>query len=142
MPSARRTPIFIVVVLAAFVVAIVYALRAGHRGFSWAPVTRALVQARVSYLVLAIVVLFAAYAMRAVRWKRFCRPLGPCRFSEVYAATLMGFAGIALLGRVGEGVRPILLARKCRFGISSMLGIWLVERLFDTCATAISPAAD
>jgi hypothetical protein len=34
-------------------------------------------------------------------------------------------------------VRPLLLARKCRMAVSGMFGIYVLERLFDTAATAV-----
>jgi hypothetical protein len=57
--------------------------------------------------------------------------------ADVFGATLMGFTAIFLLGRPAELVRPLLLARKCRMAVSSMFGIYVLERLFDTAATAV-----
>src|SRR5205085_11333018 len=71
------------------------------------------------------------------RWKRFCRYLGPTRFIPTYGATLMGFSAIFLLGRAGEFVRPVLLSRKVRLPVSSMFGIYVLERIFDTAGTAV-----
>src|SRR3989304_202508 len=48
----------------------------------------------------------------------------------------MGFAAIFVLGRPAELVRPLLLARKCRMPVSSMFGIYVLERLFDTAGAA------
>ena len=36
-----------------------------------------------------------------------------------------------------EPIRPLLLARRCRMAVSSMFGIYVLERLFDTAATAV-----
>ena len=50
--------------------------------------------------------------------------------------TLMGFAAIFVLGRAGEPVRPLLLARKDRLPVSSMFGIFFLERFCDFAAAA------
>jgi len=49
----------------------------------------------------------------------------------VYSATVMGFASIFILGRAGEPVRPLLLARKSRLPVVSMFGVWVLERITD-----------
>jgi glycosyltransferase 2 family protein len=45
--------------------------------------------------------------------------------------TLVGFTGIALLGRAGEFIRPYLIARRTDLSFSSQLAVWAVERIFD-----------
>ncbi len=49
----------------------------------------------------------------------------------------MGFSAMFVLGRPAEPIRPLLLARRCRMAVSSMFGIYVLERLFDTAATAV-----
>jgi len=85
---------------------------------------------------LALVAVYGCYAIRAVRWQRFCRYLGPTTFANTYSGTLMGFASIFVLGRAGEPVRPLLLARKERLPVASMFGIYFLERLCDISASA------
>src|SRR4029077_9858887 len=55
---------------------------------------------------------------------------------NTYAGTLMGFAAIFVLGRAGEPVRPLLLARKDRLPVASMFGIYFLERYCDFAAAA------
>src|SRR5579862_4562934 len=121
-----------IVVLAALS-ALVY--RSRHRmhlaDFTWRKFIHAVSQANIPYLLVAVAAIYACYAIRALRWQRFCRHLGPSGFWNTYSATLMGFASIFILARPGEPVRPLLLARKNRFPVSSMFGIWVLERLFD-----------
>ena len=71
-----------------------------------------------------------------MRWQRFCRYLGPTTFLNTYTGTLMGFAAIFVLGRAGEPVRPLLLARKDRLPVASMFGIYFLERFCDFAAAA------
>jgi glycosyltransferase 2 family protein len=91
-------------------------------------------------LILSIVAIYACYALRALRWKVFQGNLGPSRFWQIYAMTLAGFAAVFLLGRAGEPVRPVLLARKERLPVADMFGIYVLERIFDLASTAVIAA--
>jgi glycosyltransferase 2 family protein len=105
--------------------------------FNWSRLMHSVAEARLSLLLLSFAAIYLAYVIRALRWKRFCRSLGPMVFLDVYNATLMGFAAIFLLGRPGEPVRPLLLARKSRLPASSMFGIYVLERLCDIASTVV-----
>src|SRR6267154_2141507 len=86
-------------------------------------------------VVYAIALIYVAYAMRAVRWKIFLEPVRPqATILELVSPTLIGFAGLALLGRAGEFIRPYLIARRTGLPFSSQLAVWTVERIFDVGA--------
>ena len=106
-------------------------------GFHWSAVVQSLRDARLSLLLLSIVGIHACYAVRSLRWMRFCRWLGPTRFWNVFSATLMGFSCSFLLGRAAEPVRPVLIAKKDSLSIPGMLGVYVLERVFDMAATAV-----
>src|ERR1700726_113825 len=105
--------------------------------FTWKKFIHSVSEANVWLLLLAIVAIYGCYALRALRWQRFCRYVGPISFLDTYAGTLMGFAAIFVLGRAGEPVRPLLLARKDRLPVSSMFGIFFLERFCDFAAAAV-----
>src|SRR5580692_8575105 len=104
--------------------------------FTWRKFASSVGQANIWLLLVALVGIYGCYAIRAVRWQRFCRYLGATTFWNTYAGTLMGFAAIFVLGRAGEPVRPLLLARKERLPVSSMFGIFFLERFCDFAAAA------
>ncbi len=104
-------------------------------GFSWSSLERSLQQARIGLILLAALAIYVCYAIRAQRWVAFSRYLGKAHFWHVYESTLMGFAALFLLGRAGEPVRPLLIARKDRLSISGTFGIYVLERVFDVAAT-------
>ncbi len=106
-------------------------------GFRWSMVGESLRQARLSLLLLSLAAIYACYAIRALRWVRFCRWLGRAHFGSVYSATLEGFACTFLLGRAGEPIRPILIARKASLSIPGMFGVYVLERVFDMAAAAL-----
>ncbi len=107
------------------------------QGFSWDRLGHSVQQARVSLLLLSLATIYACYAIRALRWVRFSRYLGRPTFRNVFRSTLIGFATIFLLGRAGEPIRPLLIARKDGLPVSGTFGIYVLERVFDTGSTAV-----
>ena len=85
-----------------------------------------------------IVLIYLAYIVRAVRWKIFLKPVRPqTTVRELVSPTLIGFTGLALLGRAGEFIRPYLIARRTGLPFSSQLAVWAVERIFDIGAFGV-----
>lgn len=79
-----------------------------------------------------IVLIYLAYLLRAVRWKIFLRPVRrDASMLGLMSSTLVGFTGLALLGRPGELIRPYLIARRENLSFASQLAVWTVERIFD-----------
>jgi glycosyltransferase 2 family protein len=89
------------------------------------------------YLLFSLIGIYGCYALRALRWQVLQRNLGPSSLWTIYKLTLAGFATIFLLGRAGEPIRPLLLARKEKLPVADMFGLFVLERLFDTASTAI-----
>jgi hypothetical protein len=106
------------------------------RNFDWATFWAEggkLAQPRhLAHILHAVALIYLAYGLRAVRWKIFLRPVRPQASAwHLVAPTLVGFAGLALLGRPGELIRPFLIARREKLTFSSQLAVWAVERIFD-----------
>jgi len=80
---------------------------------------------------------YLAYGLRALRWRIFLRPVRKTTSAKLLAPTIIGFTGLALLGRPGEMIRPYLIARKEGLSFSSQLAVWAVERIFDFGAFAL-----
>ncbi len=76
--------------------------------------------------------IYIAYFLRAVRWKIFLRPVRKeASILELIPPTMIGFTGLALLGRAGELIRPYLIARRQNLPFASQVAVWAVERIFD-----------
>src|ERR1022692_3983454 len=137
----RRTlrRLFIALLILAALVAIAYQSRQKIHlvDFTWRKFIHSVGQANIWLLLVSLVLIYVCYAIRAVRWQRFCRYVGPTTFLNTYTGTLMGFASIFVLGRAGEPVRPLLLARKDRLPVASMFGIFFLERFCDFAAAAV-----
>jgi glycosyltransferase 2 family protein len=80
---------------------------------------------------------YLAYCLRSLRWRIFLRPVKKTTSVSLLAPTIIGFTGLALLGRPGEMIRPYLIARKEGLTFSSQLAVWAVERIFDIGAFAL-----
>jgi uncharacterized protein (TIRG00374 family) len=79
-----------------------------------------------------IAYIYIAYFLRAVRWKIFLRPVRKdASIFGLVPPTMIGFTGLALLGRAGELIRPYLIARRLNLPFASQVAVWAVERIFD-----------
>ncbi len=108
------------------------------QAFDWGTFWEEAHQIRPWHIVHAIALIYLAYVIRAIRWKIFLRPVRPKASSlQLVAPTLIGFTGLALLGRPGEFIRPYLIARRVNLPVSSQIAVWAVERIFDIGAFAV-----
>ena len=90
------------------------------------------------HVVHGVALIYLAYVVRAIRWKIFLKPIRPkAATMSLVAPTVIGFTGLALLGRPGELIRPYLIARRQELPFSSQLAVWAVERIFDIGAFTI-----
>ncbi len=129
---------FVLVILAA----LVYLQVRTWRKFDWHRFWAATHNTNKLYLVAGVALVYADYILRAVRWKILLRPVCKAKTSDLVAPTMIGFTGLALLGRPGEFIRPYLIARKHNLSMSSQVAVWTVERLFDTGAFALIMAVN
>ena len=108
------------------------------RILDWTEVGHALRNSDPYLFAIAVLIISAAYFVRAFRWGALLKPLGAARFWDLFAATTIGFSGIFLLGRAGEFVRPVVLSmRDPRVRPSASLVTILVERIYDMSAVAL-----
>jgi uncharacterized protein (TIRG00374 family) len=118
----------VIVILAA----LVYLQVRTWKGFDWALFLSQTHRIHLVHIFHGIALIYIGYVLRAIRWKIFLRPVRPgVRSTELVPATLVGFTGLALLGRPGELIRPYLIARRTNLPFSSQLAVWAVERIFD-----------
>jgi len=124
-------------ILAVFAV-LVYLQFRHWRSFDWDTFWAETEQIRPWHIAHAVGLIYIAYIFRAIRWKLFLRPIRPhASWLELVPPTIIGFAGLALLGRPGEFIRPYLIARRQNLPVSSQIAVWAVERIFDIGAFAV-----
>jgi uncharacterized protein (TIRG00374 family) len=75
--------------------------------------------------------IYLAYEVRAVRWAIFLKTARKTSGARLFVPTILGFTGLAFLGRAGELIRPYLIARREKLPVSSQIAVLFVERIFD-----------
>ena len=107
-------------------------LQLAARGFDWNLAAASFVRLRWAWLALSLAPIGGTYAVRALRWAVFLRPLkARPSFGGLLSATVIGFTAITLFGRAGDFVRPYLISVKEKVPMSSQLAAWVLERIFD-----------
>lgn len=108
------------------------------RNLDWVEVRNSVSNSDPYLLTAAVLIICLAYGFRAFRWAALLKPLSAARFSDLFAATTIGFSGVFLVGRAGEFVRPVVLSmRDPRVRPSASLVTILVERIYDLTAVAL-----
>lgn len=108
------------------------------RNLDWREVRHAVGTADPFLLAIAVIIICAAYLVRAFRWGALLRPLGAARLGDLFVATTIGFSAVFLIGRTGEVVRPVVLPmRDPRVSPSAALVTIFIERIYDFVAVSL-----
>ena len=84
------------------------------------------------WLTASICLILLSNVGRALRWQVMLRPFGhPLGVWRLTSDTAIGFTAAVVLGRVGEVVRPYLIAVKEGVPATSQFAAWVLERIFD-----------
>jgi glycosyltransferase 2 family protein len=137
----NRTRMVVTLAVAAVLAVLVYLQFRAWKEFDWALMFSQVRRAEPLRLLAAVLLIYVTYFLRAVRWMIFLRPVKAVPSRRLLAPTIIGFTGLALLGRPGELLRPYLIARKEGLPVSSQIAVWTVERIFDVGAVALLLAA-
>ena len=108
------------------------------RGANIAEVWAQLRHARGGLLLVSLLAMGVIFLARTIRWRYLLSPLGPTRFRTVFRATVIGFGALGLLPvRVGDVIRPYLLARQEGLSTSSVMATIVMERVLDLVAVLV-----
>lgn len=123
------------VVLAALVVLVLWGRHRIHFDFGafWAQ----FVQADWRRIGVALACIYAAYVLRSVRWALLLRHHQRVPVFSLTGTQVIGFTGVALIGRVADLVRPYLVSRRTGLPLTSQIAVYIVERLFDMGSIAL-----
>lgn len=123
--------------------ALVYLQIKEWRKFDWGTFKENTADINLLQILAGVALIHLADFLRAIRWKIFLRPTNPqISWKSLVAPQFVGFAGLALLGRPGELIRPYAISVRAKTTFSSQLALWFVERAFDTGAVALILAID
>jgi uncharacterized protein (TIRG00374 family) len=99
---------------------------------------QAVLGAHAGWIAAAVLVTLQTYVFRAWRWQILLRPIGRASFVNAFKTTVIGFAATFLLpARIGEVLRPYLLARREGFNPAAVFATIVVERLLDLCTVLL-----
>jgi len=102
------------------------------RGMDWAMVAASLKSANYWWVAAMVPVTIWSLYIRAQRWRVFLHGVGIPPMRPLVSSTNIGFLGNMVLPlRVGEVIRPVLLARLATLPLSGVLASVLLERIFD-----------
>jgi uncharacterized protein (TIRG00374 family) len=94
--------------------------------------------ARLDLLGLGLAFVGATLWLRTVRWRYLLSPIGPTRFRTVFRAGVIGFAALAVLpARVGDLLRPYLVARQEGLPFAAAVATIVIERVLDLIAVLV-----
>jgi len=133
--NKKRTLVTVIVV--AILGALIYLQVHAWKKFDWATFWTNTEHVRWDYVAYAVVLIYLAYVIRAIRWRIFLKPFRETTTVRLIPPQFIGFAGLALLGRPGEVIRPYLIANRETLTFSSQMAVWLVERIFDMASVAV-----
>lgn len=103
---------------------------------------RAFATANLWLLGAAVLTTLQTYLIRAWRWQVMLAPIGAVRFGPAFRTTIIGFTATFLLpARVGEVLRPYLLAKQEKLSVSATFATIIVERVLDLTAVLLLFAA-
>lgn len=131
----KRNAILWSAVVVALVV-LVFLFR-GRVHFDWAMFWQQLRYVSVGHTVAAIVLIYATYFIRAVRWSVFLSPTKKVSAASLLGSQFIGFTAVALFGRLADLTRPYLVARRTGLSLSSQVAVYTIERMFDLGAAAV-----
>jgi glycosyltransferase 2 family protein len=102
------------------------------RKIEWAHLNESFREANYIYIIPTIIIIFLSHYLRAVRWSTLIAPIKKVSTLNLFSATVIGFmANSVLPARVGEIVRPVLIARKENIKITTSFATVVMERIFD-----------
>ena len=120
----NKKRILIMLVVLAVLCALVYLQVRTWKRFDWHTFWQQTEHVNWLLIFAGVVLTYAAYALRAVRWKIFLKPVRKTTSGRLMAPQFIGFTALALLGRAGEVVRPYIIARKENLTFASQMAVW------------------
>jgi glycosyltransferase 2 family protein len=128
--TAPRTILLAVAAIALILILLAYRTRGLN--FRWNLFWNTLEHVDWSWLAVSICLILLSNVGRALRWQVMLRPFGrTLSVQKLTSDTAIGLSAVVLLGRVGEVVRPYLIAIQTGLPLSSQAAAWLLERTLD-----------
>ncbi|HMH12311.1 MAG TPA: lysylphosphatidylglycerol synthase transmembrane domain-containing protein [Edaphobacter sp.] len=131
----KRNAVLWLVVVAVLVAGVV--LFRNKVQFDWAMFMHQLRFVSLGHVIAGTLLIYLAYVVRAARWSVFLAPTKKVSAGSLIGSQYIGFAAVALFGRLADLTRPYLVARRVGLSLSSQIAVYTIERMFDLGAAAI-----
>lgn len=138
----NKKQVLITLAVVAVLGALAYLQFRSWREFQWQIFWARTAEADKLKLLAGVAFIYAGYFFRCWRWKMFLRPTKDVSAMSLFAPMVIGFTGLAVLGRPGDLIRPYVIAKKVQLPFTSQMAVYTVERLFDMGTVALLLAAD
>jgi len=102
------------------------------RKIEWSQLSVALKDAKYIYIIPTLILIFVSHYLRAVRWSALIAPIKKVSVLNLFSATMIGFmANCVLPARIGEIIRPVMVAKKEKVKVTASFATVVMERIFD-----------
>ena len=127
MKLDKKKIIFIVGILISIICSWLFA-----RKIEWSQLSVALKDAKYIYTIPTLILIFVSHYLRAVRWSALIAPIKKVSVLNLFSATMIGFmANSVLPARIGEIIRPVMVAKKEKVKVTASFATVVMERIFD-----------
>ncbi len=108
------------------------------RKIEWSQLSVALKEAKYVYIIPTIILIFVSHYFRAVRWSALIAPIKRVSVLNLFSATMIGFmANCVLPARIGEIIRPVMVAKKEKIKVTASFATVVMERIFDVLSIIV-----
>lgn len=132
----KKTRLIATLAVVAALVALAFWAR-GRVHFDFATFRAQLAQADLRNIIVAILCIYVGYYFRSARWAWLMRHTKKVPPLSLMGPQIIGFTGVAILGRFADLTRLYLCAKKTNVPVTGQAGVYVVERLFDLGAMAV-----
>jgi glycosyltransferase 2 family protein len=127
----------LLVAAALLILALIVFINRGRIHFDWAMFFQQLRHIAWIHIAIGIALIYSTFFLRSVRWAVFLSATKKVSPFTLVGPQFIGFAGVALFGRLADVIRPALVARRINLPVASQIAVYTIERMFDLGAAAI-----
>jgi uncharacterized membrane protein YbhN (UPF0104 family) len=132
--KSRKAIVWLAVLL---VLALIVYTHRDRVHFDWAMFWQQLRHISWAHIAAGIALIYSTFFLRSLRWSVFLSATKKVSPFTLVGPQFIGFAAVALFGRLADVIRPGLVAKRIQLPISTQIAVYTIERMFDLGAAAI-----